>query len=220
MRLLLVEDDPRIAEPTLVGLREAGFEPVWRKDGKSGLEEAYAGRYPLIILDVMLPGMSGFEVAKQLREENLESSILFLTARDGLSDRVHGLDIGGDAYLTKPFELPELLATLRALARRNQNARQAKIGFGAGRGMMDTVNRSVFWDDSEVTLTAREYALLETLALSSERWYTRDELLERVWGPDFSGEARIVDVYISYLRRKLAAEVISSSRGRGYRLEI
>ena len=220
MRLLLVEDDPRIAEPTVLALREAGFETVWRKDGKSGLEEARAGRYPLLILDVMLPGMSGFELARQLREENLEGSILFLTARDGLSDRVKGLDIGGDAYLTKPFELPELLATLRALARRNQNARQSKIGFGAGRGIMDTTNRRVFWDETEVTLTAREYALLETLALSSERWYTRDELLERVWGPDFAGEARIVDVYISYLRRKLAAEVISSSRGRGYRLEI
>lgn len=204
----------------MLALREAGFETVWRKNGLEGLEEARAGRYPLLILDVMLPGLSGFELARRLREENLEGSILFLTARDGLSDRVHGLDIGGDAYLTKPFELPELLATLRALARRSQNARQSRIGFGAGRGVMDTTNRRVFWDGAEVTLTAREYALLETLALGSERWYTRDELLERVWGPDFAGEARIVDVYISYLRRKLAAEVISSSRGRGYRLEI
>jgi DNA-binding response OmpR family regulator len=219
VRLLLVEDDPRIAEPVLVALREAGYEPTWREDGLAGLEEALGGRYPLVVLDVMLPGLDGFALARRLREAGEEAAILFLTARDALPDRVEGLDLGGDAYLTKPFELPELLATLRALARRGEGQRRSRLAFAGGRGVLDARARRAFWDGAEVTLTGREYGLLETLALARERWFTREELLDRVWGPDFAGEARIVDVYVSYLRRKLAPGVVASSRGRGYRLE-
>lgn len=219
MRLLLVEDDPRIAEPTVGALREAGYVVTWEQTGPTGLEAAMLGDYPLVVLDVMLPGLDGFEIARELRGSGVESAILFLTARGELSDRVEGLDLGGDAYLVKPFAMPELLATLRALSRRERGQSAPSATFAAGRGTLDTVARTVAWDGQEVAVTGREYALVETLALAPERWFTREELLDRVWGPEFDGEARIVDVYVRYVRRKLDQDAITSERGRGYRVE-
>lgn len=219
MRLLLVEDDPRIAEPTLGALREAGYAVTWAQTGPEGLEAAMLGEYPLIILDVMLPGLDGFEIARELRGGGVDSAILFLTARGEVADRVEGLDLGGDAYMVKPFAMPELLANLRALSRRERGQAVPRVAFGGGRGAVDTVARTVTWDGQEVAVTGREYNLLEALALAPERWFTREELLDRVWGPEFDGEARIVDVYVRYLRRKLAPEAVTSERGRGYRVE-
>jgi DNA-binding response OmpR family regulator len=219
MRLLLVEDDPRIAGPTVAALREAGYAVTWAQTGPEGLEAALLGDFPLIVLDVMLPGMDGFEIARELRGGGIESAILFLTARGDLGDRVQGLDLGGDAYLVKPFAVPELLATLRALARRERGQTAPQVAFADGRGALDTVARTVAWNGAEVAVTGREYSLLEALALAPERWFTREELLDRVWGPEFGGEARIVDVYVRYVRRKLAPEAITSERGRGYRVE-
>ncbi|SEI94066.1 DNA-binding response regulator, OmpR family, contains REC and winged-helix (wHTH) domain [Deinococcus reticulitermitis] len=219
MRLLFVEDDPRIAEPTAAALREAGYAVTWAGTGPEGLEAAMLGDFPLIVLDVMLPGQDGFSVARELRSAGVASPILFLTARGEVDDRVQGLDLGGDAYLVKPFAMPELLAQLRALSRRDAGQRTPSVPFGAGRGVLDTVARTVVWDGQEVAVTGREYDLLSVLALTPERWYTRDELLDRVWGPEFGGEARIVDVYVRYLRRKLAPEAVTSERGRGYRTE-
>lgn len=219
MRLLLVEDDPRIAEPTAAALREAGYAVTWAATGPQGLEAAMLGDYPLVVLDVMLPGLDGFQVARELRSAGVDSAILFLTARGELDDRVEGLDLGGDAYLVKPFAMPELLATLRALGRRERGQGAPQVSFAAGRGRLDTVARTVGWDGQEVAVTGREYALIEALALAPERWFTREDLLDRVWGPEFGGEARIVDVYVRYVRRKLAPEAITSERGRGYRVE-
>ncbi|GAA5437892.1 response regulator transcription factor [Deinococcus aquaticus] len=219
MRLLLVEDDARIAQPTAEALREAGYAVTWAQTGPEGLEAAVMGEFPLVVLDVMLPGMDGFQVARELREQGVDSAVLFLTARGELSDRVEGLDLGGDAYLVKPFAVPELLATLRALSRRERGAGAPRVAFAGGRGALDTVARTVAWDGAEVAVTGREYALLEALALSPERWFMREDLIDRVWGPEFGGEARIVDVYVRYVRRKLAPEAISSERGRGYRVE-
>ena len=219
MRLLLVEDDPRIAEPTAAALREAGYAVTWAQTGPEGLETALLGEFPLVVLDVMLPGMDGFEIARHLREAEVDSPILFLTARGEVADRVQGLDLGGDAYLVKPFAIPELLAQLRALSRRERGQSAPRVSFAGGRGGLDTVARTVTWDGQEVAVTGREYDLLGALALAPERWLTREELLDRVWGPEFGGEARIVDVYVRYLRRKLAPEAISSERGRGYRTE-
>ena len=177
------------------------------------------GDYPLMVLDVMLPGMDGFQIARELRGNGVESPILFLTARGEVSDRVEGLDLGADAYMVKPFAMPELLANLRALTRRERGQSVPRVAFGEGRGAVDTVARTVVWDGAEVAVTGREYNLLEALALTPERWFTREELLDRVWGPEFDGESRIVDVYVRYLRRKLAPEAITSERGRGYRVE-
>lgn len=219
MRLLFVEDDPRIAEPTLAALREAGYAVTWASTGDEGLQAAMLGDFPLIVLDVMLPGLDGFAVARELRSAGVESPILFLTARGEVDDRVRGLDLGADAYMVKPFALPELLANLRALTRRERGQSSPKANFAAGRGVLDTVARTVTWDGQEVAVTGREYELLSALALAPERWFTREELLDRVWGPEFEGEPRIVDVYVRYLRRKLAPEAVSSERGRGYRAE-
>ncbi len=218
MRLLFVEDDERIGEPTAAALGEAGHQVAWVTDGEEGLAEARSGAYGAILLDVMLPQLDGFDLASQLRREGVNTPIVYLTARGDLDDRVKGLDIGGDAYLVKPFELPELLATLRAVARRAESAGSSRLVFGDDRGQLDTRTRQAWWDGAEVGLTGREYELLETLALTPGRWFTRDELLDRVWGPDFMGEPRIVDVYVSYLRRKLADDAIHSVRGRGYRV--
>lgn len=219
MRLLLVEDDARIAAPTVEALREAGYAVTWVQTGPEGLKAALLGEFPLVVLDVMLPGMDGFEIARELRGNGVESAILFLTARGEVDDRVQGLDLGGDAYLVKPFAVPELLATLRALSRRERGQTAPQVAFALGRGALDTVARTVAWDGAEVAVTGREYSLLEALALAPERWFTREELLDRVWGPEFGGEARIVDVYVRYVRRKLAQEAITSERGRGYRVE-
>jgi len=217
VRLLLVEDDPRIALPLAETLREAGYEVTHRADGPGGLDEGLSGLYPLMVLDVMLPGLDGFSLAQRLRAAGIEAAILFLTARGEVQDRVSGLDIGADAYLVKPFERSELLATLRAIARKG-SARTAAMAFGSGRGLLDTAGRTVHWDGAEVAVTGREYELLSTLLSGRGRWFTREELLSRVWGLDFGGEARIVDVYVRYLRRKLAPEAVQSERGRGYRV--
>ncbi|WP_424950901.1 response regulator transcription factor [Deinococcus sp.] len=217
MRLLLVEDDTRIAEPLSETLREAGYQVTHRADGPGGLQEGLSGLYPVMVLDVMLPGLDGFALASRLREAGVQAAILFLTARGEVQDRVSGLDLGGDAYLVKPFERAELLATLRATLRKGR-VRTAALSFGDGRGLLDTAGRTVRWDGAEVAVTGREYALLETLLQNRGRWFTRDELLSRVWGLEFGGEARIVDVYVRYLRRKLAPEVVQSERGRGYRV--
>ena len=241
MRLLLVEDDLRIAAPLAEALREAGYTVTHCADGASGLDEGLSGLYLLMVLDVMLPGLGrglssaggdgtaltsteltsaelygGFELARRLRAAGIDAAILFLTARSEVADRVNGLDIGGDAYMVKPFETLELLATLRAIGRKG-SARSALLSFGGGRGSLDAAGRTVRWDGAEVAVTGREYALLETLLQNRGRWFTREELLSHVWGLDFGGESRIVDVYVRYLRRKLAPEAIQSERGRGYR---
>lgn len=218
MRLLLVEDDPRIAAPLLAALQEDGFRVTWVEEGRAGLETARAGGYDALILDVMLPMLDGFEVARTLRAEGISTPVLFLTARGELSDRVEGLDLGGDAYLVKPFALAELKATLRALTRRGSDLTAPTILFAGGRGELRTTTRRVAWDGAEVGLTGREYELLETMLRAPERWFTRQELLDRVWGPDFFGEPRIVDVYVRYLRQKLADTAVESMRGRGYRV--
>lgn len=217
MRLLMVEDDPRIARPTARALGDAGHDVTVVDHGQRGLHAARAGDFDALLLDVLLPGLTGFDVARTLRREGHLTPIIFLSARGALDDRVTGLDLGGDAYLTKPFELPELLATLRAVVRRTQGAADATMAFGAERGQLDTRTRVVTWAGVPVGLTAREYALLETLVTARGRWFTREELLSRVWGPGFGGESRVVDVYVSYLRRKLAADALESSRGLGYR---
>ncbi len=217
MRLLLVEDDLRIAQPTVRALQDGGHTVYLETGGLAGLTSARTGGYDALLLDVMLPELDGFELARRLRADGLETPIVFLTARGSLEDRVEGLDIGGDAYLVKPFELPELFATLRAVVRRGETATSARTEFGSG-GLLDTRHRQVWWHGAAVGFTAREYALLETLVLSRGRWFTREELLSRVWGPDFSGAARVVDVYVSYVRRKLAADVLLNSRGLGYRV--
>jgi len=166
----------------------------------------------------MMPKLDGFELAKSLRDHGVETPIVFLTARSELDDRVRGLDMGGDAYVIKPFDIPELLAVIRAVVRRSGQQTSSIATFAGGRCQFDFVGRTLQIDEESVLLTARELDLLEALLHAQGRYCSREELLERVWGADYEGGSRVVDVYVRYLRRKLGDDVIQSGRGLGYRI--
>ncbi|MER3442635.1 MAG: DNA-binding response regulator [Meiothermus sp.] len=218
MRILLVEDEEGLAQPLLALLRRERYATTW----VSSVEAAYAvladAEPDLLILDVMLPEGedAGFELAQGLRQGGYKGSILFLTARDTIEDRVHGLDLGGDDYLVKPFSLTELLARVRALLRRSAHSKQAYIARGPLR--VDQSGRRVFWQQQICELSEKEFALLELLALHPEKTFAVEELLERFFPQSESGH-RILRVYVHRLREKLAPEAIVTVPG-GYRLGV
>ena len=216
MNILLLEDERDIAEPVTQLLRAQRYEVVW----VASLEDAYDAlaerEFDLAILDVMLPEgeSAGFELAAGLREVGFAGSILFLTARDSVEDRIRGLDLGGDDYLIKPFSLKELLARVRALLRRESQTRTAT--FSRGQLEVDFTRRKVFWCAQEVRLSEREFALLELFSLYPDKVFTASDLLERFF-PDATSGNRVVRVYINQLRQKLADEVFETVPG-GYML--
>jgi len=216
MRILILEDERDLAEPLVSLLRRERYEVVWAAD----LEEAYGAvgehEFDLAVLDVMLPEGedAGFEFAASLRDANFPGRVLFLTARDSVEDRIRGLDLGGDDYLLKPFSLREFLARVRALLRRGATTRRAR--FSRGPLCVDFSTRQVFWEGREVSLSEREFTILELFALYPERVFTVEELLDRFF-PDADSGARVVRVYISQLRQKLGAGLIQTVPG-GYRL--
>lgn len=224
--LLLVEDDEQIAEPLLYGLQAEGFRVVHARDGVEGVEAARREQPDLVLLDVMLPRLDGFAVAKQLRSESAVP-IIMLTARGQELDRVMGLEIGADDYVAKPFSFRELLARIRALLRRRQLDR-GQAGAPAdvvelGDLRVSRATRQVWRGDREVTLSHREMELLLALADQAGRAVARQDLFDRVWGPDWVGDARTLDVHIRWLREKLEddasrPEFIQTVRGFGYRL--
>jgi DNA-binding response OmpR family regulator len=220
MRVLLVEDYEPLARSLAQGLREAGYAVDRSGDGEEGLWFAQSNSYDAIILDVMLPKMDGLTVLRTLREKRNPAAVLVLTARDQLADRVTGLDAGADDYLVKPFELAELLARLRALIRRRYQVGETVIRIADLE--VDTVARVVKRAAAPVSLSAREYALIEYLALRRDQIVTRAEIWEHVY--DFASDpsSNVVDVYIGYLRRKIDADhepkLIQTRRGQGYLL--
>jgi DNA-binding response OmpR family regulator len=223
MRILIIEDEPRLAATLAELLHRQGYTADVRNDGISGLDDALSDIYDLIILDVMLPGMDGFTLLRRLRGEGHNTPVLMLTARSDLSDRVQGLDGGADYYLTKPFESQELLACVRLLLRRGGAVRtEDAITFGdltltPGTFTLGCADRSVH-------LSRREYDLLELLMRSGSQIVTKDQLLVKVWGYDSDAEDNNVEVYISFLRRKLthlhSAVRIRTRRMVGYCLEV
>jgi DNA-binding response OmpR family regulator len=218
MRILLVEDESGLAGPLLALLRRERYEVEWA-DCLGKAREAFLEAEPdLIALDVMLPEGedAGFVLAKELRESGYEGTILFLTARDTIEDRVSGLDLGGDDYLVKPFSLQEFLARVRALLRRGGSTKVAVLERGPLR--LNFSSREVCWNDQTVGLSDKEFALLERLALHPERVFPVDELLDKLF-PDTDSGHRILRVYVFRLREKLGPEVISTSSG-GYRLGV
>jgi DNA-binding response OmpR family regulator len=221
LRLLLVEDDPGIGRFLRQGLLEAGYEVDWESDGAGGLERARSGMHDLLILDVLLPGISGLEVLSGARAGGINSPVLLLTALDTVDDRVRGLDAGADDYLVKPFAFPELLARVRALLRRPPP--DVAPVLCAGSIEMDVVRREVRESGRPVPLSRREFALLEYMMRHPGEVLTRTQIAERVWGFDFYNESNVVDVYIGYLRRKLghgqSRSVIRTVRGMGFVLE-
>jgi DNA-binding response OmpR family regulator len=220
MNVLIVEDDASVARFLEQATREAGYAPRVTDDGLAALELARATAFDLILLDVMVPGLDGFEICRRLRAAHVATPILIITARDALDDKVKGLDIGADDYLVKPFQVAELLARVRALLRRGSSGPPV---LQVADLMLDPVSRQVSRNGDAILLSATEYTLLEYLMRNAGRVLTRSMLLEHVWQYDFEGSDNVLDVYISYLRRKIergrGPALIHTVRGVGYRIE-
>jgi two-component system OmpR family response regulator len=220
MRVLVVEDEPKIAGLVKRGLEEEGMAVDVAGRGEDAVWMAGSTEYDVIVLDVMLPGLDGFEVCRRLRADEVWTPVLMLTARDAVEDRVAGLDGGADDYLVKPFSFDELLARLRALARRGAAERPAVLEAGGLR--LEPATRRVTRGDVEISLSPKEFALLETLMLRPGRALSRLQLLEHAWDDTYENRSNVVDVYIRYLREKIdrpfGANTIETVRGVGYRL--
>ncbi len=215
MRLLVVEDEVRLARALRRGLAADGFAVDIAMTGPSGLAAARDGAYDALLLDVMLPGMSGYDVVRTLRSEDNTVPVLMLSAKDGVHDQADGLDLGADDYLVKPVSYVLLLARLRAVLRRPREARPPVLAWGDVQ--LDPATHEVTMGDEPVALTPREYALLEFFLRHPDRVVTKIELLDRVWDLG-DRDSNTVEVYVGYLRRKLGADVIETVRGAGYRL--
>jgi DNA-binding response OmpR family regulator len=218
MRLLLAEDDARISRFVTKGLQEHSYAVDAVADGNDAVYQAEINDYDLVILDVMLPGQDGFAVCRVLRGLGKQMPILMLTARDGVDDRITGLDAGADDYLTKPFEFGELLARLRALLRRPRELRPSQIV--VGELVLNTAAQSVKRGERDIPLTAKEYALLEYLVRNVGRVVGRAEIAEHVWDESFDPFSNLIEVYVNRLRRKLGDDgdkpLLQTRRGSGY----
>ena len=226
-RILIVEDEEKIARFVELGLSHEGYEAEKAADGREGLEMAESGRFDLIILDIMLPGLSGIEVLRRLRKHHIpavaDTPVILLTARDSVTDKVSGLDMGANDYVTKPFQIEELLARIRVILRQ----RRAAEPVGEDRPgnpdeleccgvRMNTQSREVTYNGRPIELTNREFILLKTLLENKNVAMSREKLLCEAWGYDYFGETNIIDVYVRYIRHKTADDVIKTIRGVGY----
>ena len=220
MRVLIVEDDAKLVALIRRGLTEDGYAADIAKDGEEAAWMAGATDYDVIILDVMLPGIDGFNACRRLRESGVSSPVLMLTARDAVEDRIAGLDTGADDYLTKPFSFDELLARLRALVRRGPIEQPVLLTAGSLR--LDPKSRQTWRGAVEIELSTKEFALLEALLRRSGQIVSRFDLLEHCWDQSYENRSNIVDVYIRYLREKIdrpfGIDSIETVRGSGYRL--
>jgi two-component system, OmpR family, response regulator len=216
MRLLVVDDERRLAKALQHGLRREGYVVDLAHDGGAALDAAMIGNYDAIILDLMLPVLSGYEVVRRLRAAQIWTPVLMLTAKDGEYDEADALDEGADDYLTKPFSLVVLVARIRALLRRGATARPTVMRSGSVE--VDPGTHRVMRDGHEIEITAREFELLSYLTRHAGRVVSKTELYEHVWeSHDSGGGLNVVEVYVGYLRRKLGREVIETVRGAGYR---
>lgn len=220
MRVLIVEDEAKMAGLIRRGLQREGMAIDISDTGEEALWKAEAVEYDAIVLDLMLPGIDGLDVCRRLREAGVWSPILMLTARDAVRDRVAGLDRGADDYLTKPFSFAELLARLRALARRGRPERPAELQ--AGELRLNPATRQAWRGEAEIDLSAKEFALLETFMRQPGEVLSRFQLLEHAWDYEYENRSNVVDAYVRLLRRKIdrpfGVESIETVRGAGYRL--
>jgi two-component system OmpR family response regulator len=223
-RILVVDDEPNITDLVGTALRYEGFDVEVADTGRSALAKGQTFRPELMVLDVMLPDLDGFDVVRRLRNERVPVSVVFLTARDGTEDKVNGLTLGGDDYVTKPFSIEELVARVRAVLRRT---RGTEVG-GSPRLVfadleMDEDTREVWRGQTRVELTATEFKLLRYLLLNARRVLSKAQILDHVWEYDFGGDANVVETYISYLRKKIdrvEPRLIHTVRGVGYTLRL
>ncbi len=216
MRILVIEDDPDLQRTLAATLREENYAVDTASDGVEGLRKALPATYDAIVLDVMLPRLDGWGVLEALRP-TVATPVLMLTARDTVPDRIKGLNLGADDYLTKPFDIDELLARLRALIRRTTGQTSSIITIG--NIAIDTAARRVTANDNETSLTPREYTLLEYLALHRGELVTRATLYEHLYDEDDDSLSNLLDVHVSNLRKKLGHELITTRRGHGYSIE-
>ena len=216
MRLLVVEDEEDLRNGLEQALREEGYAVDGAPDGKEGLFKAQTWDYDAIVLDVMLPGIDGWEILNRLRKQK-KTPVLMLTARDTVRDRVKGLDLGADDYLVKPFNLAELIARVRALIRRSAGAPDPVLKFD--NVTIDTAGRSISVDGDAVTLTAREYALIEFLALRRGKVVTRTELYDHLFAEEDESFSNLLDVHVCNVRKKIGKDFIQTRRGHGYVIE-
>jgi len=221
MRILVAEDSEAMADALLKGLRENGYAVDLAPDGEAALELAEINPYDAIVLDVMLPGIDGFEVSRRLHGGGSTAPILMLTARDSVEDRVAGLDAGADDYLVKPFAFAELLARIRALLRRPREPRPLKIA--VGELVLDTAQQAALFAGESIRLTNKEYALLEFLMLHEGEVVSRERISEHVWDDSYDPFSNLIEVYIQRLRRKIdlrfGCKLIHTRRGAGYILD-
>ncbi len=219
-RILIVEDEVALADGVARGLTAEGFEVTVAHDGLVGLEQARNEGIDAIVLDIMLPGMNGYKVCQTLRDEGVGTPILMLTAKDGEYDEAEALDTGADDFLSKPFSFVVLVARIRALLRRSADGRGQPLVIGDL--SLDPLSRTCHRGETLISLTTREYELLEALMRRPGQVLDKQDLLERVWGDDFEGDPNVVEVYIGYLRRKLdrpfGRNDIRTVRGIGYRI--
>ena len=221
MRVLIVEDEVKMARALRRGLEQEGYAVDTAADGEEGVFQGTENPYDVIVLDVMLPGLDGFEVCRRLREAGRWTPVLMLTARDGVADRIAGLDVGADDYLVKPFSFGELLARLRALLRRSPVERPSVLV--AGDVVLDPATRTVTRAGQPVELSVREFGLLEFLMRRAGEVVSRSSILEHCWDVNYDGFSNVVDVYVRYLRKKLeqpfGRPLIRTVRGVGYALD-
>ena len=221
-KILIVEDERRIARFLELELKHQGYEVAIAYDGKTGLEKALEEDVALVILDLMLPGINGMEVCRQVRKSGSKLPIIMLTAKDDVMDKVRGLDIGADDYMTKPFAIEELFARMRVALKRNHEKEEVSE-LTSGKLHMDLPSRTVRYGETEIALTKKEYELLEYLMLHKNVAITRQELIHQVWKYEYLGDTNVVDVYIRYLRHKIDDQfevpVIHTIRGVGYMIK-
>lgn len=217
-RILIVEDERRIASFVEKGLRANGFTPTVAEDGIAGLDYAQTGDFDLVILDIGLPGMDGFSVLRRLRQAQHTIPVIVLTARDSVTDTVAALEGGADDYMAKPFKFEELLARIR-LRLRTERTPEVTV-LHQGKISLDLRTRRATVDGGTVDLSAREFSLAELFLRHPDQVLSREQLLSHVWGYDFDPSSNIIDVYVGYLRKKFGADKIETVRGMGYRLVV
>lgn len=219
-KILLVEDEEKLARFVELELKHEGYEVDKAFDGHEGLEKAEGGGYDLLLLDIMLPGLNGLEVLRRLRKAGSEMPVIMLTARDAVMDKVTGLDMGADDYVTKPFSIEELLARIRASLRKQSAQKQDSGLLSCGGLTIDVSRHRVTRDGRDIELTGREFSLLQYFMENKTIVLTRDQLLEKVWGYEYLGETNVVDVYVRYLRGKIDdgfdQKLLQTVRGVGY----
>ena len=222
MKLLLVEDEKRMGQALCELLKQESYDVDWFTDGLDGADALEGNVYDIVVLDVMLPGKNGFDIAREARRNRIKTPILMLTARSDVDDKVNGLDCGADDYLTKPFEPKELLARLRALTRRNYDLEEGKLTYGDIVLEVKTMNLVHAESGASVRLSDKEYRALEVLIANSGQILTREQLALKIWGYENEAEYNNVEVYMTFVRKKLAfigsKTAIKAVRGVGYEL--